>query len=62
MKRVKQSETEIIQIRLTKRQVEAINELISSGFYINLSEYIRSVVMNDLIERGLFEVKKNEFK
>lgn len=61
---------ETIQVRLTKKLREKLDELVSEGFYPNRSEVIREAVrrlileqaleeLSEELEEGIDEIKKN---
>jgi len=47
---------ETVQIRLTKKLVEKLNELVKEGFYPNKSEAVRDAVRRLIIEQELGEL------
>lgn len=47
---------ETIQIRLTKKLVEKIDELVKEGFYPNRSEAVRDAVRRLIVEQELGEL------
>lgn len=47
---------ETVQIRLTKKLVEELGELVKDGFYPNKSEAVRDAVRRLIIDHGLGEL------
>jgi Arc/MetJ-type ribon-helix-helix transcriptional regulator len=49
-------ETYTVSTRITSQMYASINKILESGAYLNITDYLRSVVRDDLQKRGLLTV------
>jgi len=46
-------DTFVVSARVTASMLEAIEEVLDSGLYLRLSDYLRDVIRKDLQSRGI---------
>ena len=46
-------ETKVISGRISPQMREAVNKIVESGIYVDVTDYLRDVIRNDLEARGI---------